>query len=112
MEDIENNVDMFEVSLDGNALFSALRAAAWHDAPLVRFPTRLPWTTSPLAVTVETMNHAGKITIEPLDLFNFFSRENFDLNFGALLKKRNALIRSGKDLLNEKERFFPHLKLK
>ena len=46
-KDIENNVDLFEVSLDGDASFSALRAAAWRKAPLAGFPTRSPWLDSP-----------------------------------------------------------------
>ncbi|MCP4117705.1 MAG: hypothetical protein GY737_20360 [Desulfobacteraceae bacterium] len=109
MEDIENNVDLFEVSFDGDSSFAALRAAAWHDAPLAGFPTRRPWIESPLTVKIETLDQAGEIISLHLDLFNFFSPESFELNRDSLLEKRNALIRSGKAILDGKERFFPHL---
>jgi hypothetical protein len=109
VEDIENNVDLFDVSLNGDSSFSALRAAAWHEAPLVSFPTRSPWLGSPLNVTVEELNQEGEIKQNPLDLMNFFSLAIFEQHSTALLEKRNNLIHSGKMILDEKESFFPGL---
>ena len=77
-KDIENDVDLFEVSLDGDASFSALRAAAWHEAPLASFPTRSPWLDSPLSVTMEELDQAGDIRQRSLDLMNLFSLEIFE----------------------------------
>jgi hypothetical protein len=109
MEDIENNVDLFEVSLDVDSSFAALRAGAWHEAPLTSFPTRSPWTGSPLTLTVETLDITGEIVIEKLDLLNFFSLKSFDLHVDTLCAKRNALIHSGKEVFNRRETFFPNL---
>ena len=108
-KDINDNVDLFEVSLDGNASFSAIRAAAWHEAPLAGFPTRAPWLASPLTVIVEELDQAGDIRQRSLDLMNFFSLEVFEQCSNELLEKRNALIRSGRALFDEKERLFPGL---
>ena len=107
--DIENNVDLFEVSFDGDASFAALRAAAWHKAPLTGFPTRSPWLDSALTVTVEELDPAGDVRKSFLDLMNFFSLEAFEQHSDELLEKRNHLIRSGRVLFDEKERLFPGL---
>lgn len=108
-KDIKDNVDLFEVSLDGDTSFSALRAAAWHEAPLAGFPTRPPWLDSPLTVVVEELDPSGEISRRTLDLTNFFSLNIFEQCRHFLLEKRNALIRSGRALYDEKEQLFPGL---
>ena len=108
-KDINENVDLFEVSLDGDASFSALRAAAWHESPLAGFPTRSPWLNSPLTVIVEEFDQEGDIKQRSLDLMNFFTLEIFEQCSNEILEKRNALISSGKALFDEKEHLFPGL---
>lgn len=88
IEDIENNVDLFEVSLDGDASFEALRSAAWHDAPLAGFPTRPPWLNSPLTVSVEELDQTGEIKQRSLALMNFFSLAIFEYHRDRLLEKK------------------------
>ncbi len=108
-KDITDNADLFEVSLDGDSFFSALRAAAWHETPLASFPTRSPWLDSPLRVTVAELDQASDIREHSLDLMNFFSLEILEQCSNAILEKRNALIRSGRNLFDKKEQLFPGL---
>lgn len=88
---------------------SALRAAAWHEAPLASLPTRAPWLSSPLQVTVETLDDAGEILSQGLDILNFYSLESFENEVAAFREQRNSLINSGKELLEKQKQFFPHL---
>lgn len=108
-EDIEDGVDLFEVSLNDDISFSALRAAAWHEAPLASLPTRAPWLSSPLQVTVETLDEAGEVFSRLLDILNFYSLKRFENEVAALREQRNSLVKSGKELLEKQEQFFPNL---
>ncbi|MFH0729484.1 MAG: hypothetical protein V2B19_24490 [Pseudomonadota bacterium] len=107
MED--NGIGIFEVFLDGNSSYSALRAAAWHEAPLSGFPTRPPWNRSPITVQVQTLDSEGEISTQNLDLMNFHSLGTLEQDLNALCEKRNELIRSGRDLYDMRDRIFPHL---
>jgi len=108
-EDIEDGVDLFEVSLNDDSSFSALRAAAWHEAPLASLPTRAPWLSSPLQVTVDTLNEAGEIFSRQLNILNIYSLESFENEITALCEQRNLFVKSGRELLENQEQFFPNL---
>lgn len=110
-EDIENGVDLFEVSLDSDLSFSALRAAAWHEAPLTSLPTRSPWLSSPLQVTVDTLNEEGDLLSNRLDILNFYSLENFERAAAEIREQRNSLTKTGKELLVNQEQIYPLLTL-
>lgn len=109
IKDIEEDVDLFEVSLNDDTSFSALRAAAWHEAPLASFPSRVPWLNSPLQVTVETLDEAGDVCSKLFDILNFYSFESFENELDALREQRHALITSGKELFEKQDQFFQNL---
>ncbi|MDX9963708.1 hypothetical protein [Desulfobacter postgatei] len=109
MEDIENFVDLFEVSFNDDTSFEALRAAAWHDAPLAGFPTRSPWLVSPIHVSVTQLDPDGEIRKSLLELINFYAPGVFEQHSRALLEKRNDSIRSGRVIFHERETLFPGL---
>lgn len=108
-EDIEDDVDLFQVRFNDASSFSALRAAAWHDAPLASMPTCAPWLYSPLQVTVETLDEAGEIVCNQHNILNFYSLESFENEAAALRQQRNSLVNSGKELLEKQEKLFPNL---
>jgi len=110
MDDIENLSDLFEVRFNEDSSFEALRAAAWHDSPLVGFPTRSPWMDSPIPVTVTQLDQDGEIRQSALDLINFFSFGIFEHHIPELLEKRNELIRSGRTIFDDRATLFPDLK--
>lgn len=109
IEDIEDSVDLFDVRFNDDSSFSALRAAAWHEAPLASLPTRAPWFTSPLQVTIETLDQAGEIVSQLLNILNFYSLESFENEAAALRQQRNSLVKSGKEILEKQEQLFPNL---
>ncbi|MEA3548578.1 MAG: hypothetical protein U9R66_13035 [Thermodesulfobacteriota bacterium] len=109
MEDLDEGADLFEVSFDGDSSFSALCAAAWHEAPLVSMPTRSPWLSSPLQVEVATLDNEGELTKYQQGILNFFSLENFEREVEQLRYQRNASLRSGREILTERETYFPNL---
>lgn len=109
IENMRDGADLFEVSLEGDSSFSALCAAAWHEAPLVSIPTRSPWLSSPLQVEVTTLDEAGELAKYRLDILNFYSLESFEREVDQLRNQRNTLVNSGKEILETKEMFFPNL---
>lgn len=62
MEDLDEGADLFEVSFAGDSSFSALCAAAWHEAPLASMPTRSPWLNSLLQVEITVLDDEGELT--------------------------------------------------
>ena len=108
-EDMQDGADLFEVSLDGDSSFSALCAAAWHEAPLASMPTRMPWISSPLQVEISTLGDVGELAISQLDMLNFYSLESFENEVEHLCEQRNSLLTSGKELFEKCPQFFPHL---
>ena len=109
VDDLEEGADLFELRFNGKASFSALCAAAWHEAPLVSMPTRSPWLSSPLQVAVTAFDETGALTEYQQDILNFFSLESFEREVTQLRDQRNALLRSGKTILTDRETFFPNL---
>ncbi len=109
MDDLEEGADLFEVSFGCEKSFSALCAAAWHEAPLVSMPTRSPWLSSPLPVEVTTLDEAGELIKYQRDILNFFSLEIFEREVEQIRSQRNALLRSGKEILTERKTYFPNL---
>jgi hypothetical protein len=109
-DDIADDVDLFEVLFNGFDQFVALRAAAWHDAPLVGFMTRAPWTATPLHVTIHQLNPAtSEIASESRELQNYYSYSVFEQQIPRLQERRNAALNSGNELLAHFEDFYPKL---
>ncbi|MEA3545599.1 MAG: hypothetical protein U9R69_10335 [Thermodesulfobacteriota bacterium] len=102
------DVDLFEVSFE-NMQFSALRAAAWNEAPLVSLPTHPPWIDSPLRVSVEELDDTGELSTRSFEILNFFSLHSFEKERKNLLDQRNSLISSGRELFENYATLFPNL---
>ncbi|MBE0502073.1 MAG: hypothetical protein IBX47_11615 [Desulfuromonadales bacterium] len=62
-----------------------------------------------MQVTVETLDEAGEIVSQLLNILNFYSSESFENEAVALRQQRNSLVKSGKELLEKQERLFPNL---
>jgi hypothetical protein len=109
--DIDNNVELFEVSFAGSNNYSALRAAAWHEAPMVSFPTNPPWLKPKLNVCIRTLDENSHCVSSQAEIVNLFSHDKLESEFNELIQKRNAEIESGKDLLSDFSQLFPGLRL-
>lgn len=108
-EDFDLGLDFFEVRFQGEASYSALRAAAWREVPVTGFPTRHPWNTSPLTLEVTSMGADGGLFLVQKDVVNFCSLEILEKEIQALLEKRNQGMDSGRRLYEKRKEFFPHL---
>jgi hypothetical protein len=103
---------LYDVSLEGNKGYSAVVAAFWHKAPLVGFATREPWDTSPLRVSVDSINaETGDLETYEEDILNFFEYDAFVSKIAELRSKRNNMILSGKQVALDFERDYPLLVL-
>ena len=98
--DISQGVDLFEVILvaDNNP-YEALRAAAWHASPLVGFPTSAPWNSTPLIVTVASLDDGGDIQKKNISINNLYSQTVLAALESEIRAERASLISSGKQLL-------------
>ncbi|MGK5094763.1 hypothetical protein WDW89_22485 [Deltaproteobacteria bacterium TL4] len=108
-KDIDEGLELFDVRFNGKTSFLALRAAAWNEAPLTSFPTRDPWTTSPLRIEVDSLNASGEIETRSQDLLNFYSIPSFENEINQFQKRINSLITSGKALYDQRTELFPNL---
>lgn len=107
--DMDAGADLFEVSFHGTSDYSAIRAAAWHDAPLASFPTRELWIRSPLDVKVETLDITGEIITTPKGLLNFYDLSIFEKELPHLIEQQNARVRSGKEIYEKRDELYPNI---
>lgn len=109
-KDKEDDLDLFDVHLLNEQNCSALRAAAWNESPLLSFPTRSPWTASPVTVIVEQLSESGELVCSTEELCNLHSLEQFEKEKVGLQEKLAKRIRSGKELLEQAQQLYPCLR--
>ncbi|MFM2057328.1 MAG: hypothetical protein RLY71_1713 [Pseudomonadota bacterium] len=109
MEDLEHAVlfDVKEIKLQTS--YSTLRAAAWHDSGLISFPTGLPWNVTPIRVEVSKLDQTNSIITDGKDVINLFSIASLATIEQDLVNARNLLIKSGKDLWEQRKQLFSNL---
>ncbi|MGD9160799.1 MAG: hypothetical protein PVG39_20440 [Desulfobacteraceae bacterium] len=110
IDDIRNDVDLFEVEYHGSYCYEALRAACWNDSPITSFPTTQIWESSPLQVTVRTLDQKGEVRDESDKILNFYALAVFEALEPELLSERNNLLKRATDLYNQWDSLFPDLK--
>lgn len=109
-KDTEEHIELFDVCLPNTQeSLSALRAAAWNESPLLSFPTRFPWTASPVTVIVEQLSQFGEVVNATKELCNLHSFEQFEKEKVGLQEKLSKRIRSGKELLEQAKQLYPRL---
>jgi hypothetical protein len=110
IDDIKNDVDLFEVEYHGSTCYEALRAACWNDSPITSFPTSPIWKESPLQVSVSTLEQNGVIKKKSDEIINFYSLTVFEALESELLSERNDLLKRATDLFNQWDELFPDIK--
>ncbi|MCI5150865.1 MAG: hypothetical protein D3916_16030 [Candidatus Electrothrix sp. MAN1_4] len=109
-QDHADNVELFDVRLpETEENVPALKAAAWHESPLLSFPTRAPWTASPIPVLIEKMSDDDEIVNSEKELCNLYSVKQFEKEKLELQEKVHQQIRSGKELLEQSQALYPCL---
>jgi hypothetical protein len=111
-DDINSGADLFDVALNDNSNYSAVRAAAWHESSMAGFETRPPWDSSPLQVIVTRLNpETSEIEYSNSEIINFYSYSIFCEHLPQLLEQRNASILSGKEIVNRLVELYPKVVL-
>lgn len=111
-DDFAENVELFEVTFLGDSHHEALRAAAWHESPLVSFDSGLPWSTSPLTVMVnEIQPESGELESREGAILNFHTFQIFQQHLPSLIQARNAGITSGRELVQRLAEVYPGVEL-
>ncbi len=108
-EDINKNVDLFEVEFKEEKGYSALKAASWNESPLVSFPSAVLWKKSPLLILVRTLDQDEKIHEMEKEIFNLFSLEVYGKFSPVFLKERNTLLKRSHDIYSQWRNLFPYL---
>jgi hypothetical protein len=109
-KDRDDNLDLFDVRLPTEPKsLPALRAAAWNESPLLSFPTRFPWTASPVTVIVEQLSQFGEVVNATEELCNLYSFEQFEKEKSGLQEKLSKRIHSGKELLEQAQQLYPRV---
>ncbi len=109
MDDINNNIVLFEVEYQGSTQYDALKAACWHDAPITSFPTSLIWEDSPLQIFIRMLEQNGELNEEKDDIRNFYSLAVYESIESVFLSERNDLLKKAADLYNQWGFLFPNL---
>ncbi len=109
MDDINNDIDLFEVEYQNSTQYEALRAACWNDAPITSFPTTSIWKNSPLQVFIRKLRTNGDLNEKQDKICNFYSLAVYESIEPALLSERNKLLKNAADLYNQWGVLFPHL---
>ncbi|MGL1934237.1 MAG: hypothetical protein OCD01_04435 [Fibrobacterales bacterium] len=108
-KDIEEGAELFEVNIIDEKSYSAITAAAWHQCPLVSFPTESLWKTPLISIKIRTLNRLAEIVSTQSSVLNFFSIRSFENEIDNLIKQRNDLIKSGKQIVEQRNTFFTNV---
>ncbi len=110
--DMTDGADLFEVSFNGNSDYNTVRVAAWHEAPLISFATRYPWDISPLKISIVRMNPKTAVIVnESGEIQNFYDYSTFSNYLPTLLERHNALLSSGREIVNNFHDSYPGISL-
>ena len=103
--------DSFDLSFQGAQKenpYEAIRIATSSQYPIVSFPTREPWTRSPLAVTINSLGEERpNIKTRHLEIVNLYCLDVAKDALHKLSKLQSEALRTGKELLSyyhEKDR--------
>lgn len=110
IDDIKLGADLFNVYLNnGSGPFEALEAAEWNEAPLISYPTRVPWTQTPIHAILVTLGENGNLDRSEINIINLYSYEVYKDIEKKLLVRLNEAVNSGKDLFKNSKILFPYL---
>lgn len=110
-EDIGGELELFDVieKTTGNS-FSALRASAWYESPLVSFPCSIPWTQHPIEIRIDTIDEvSGTITSQDDVVKNIYSFPVWESEKQAYVERRVGGIKNGMELWNRRSEVFRNL---
>ncbi|VFM99270.1 MAG: hypothetical protein BECKG1743D_GA0114223_104081 [Candidatus Kentron sp. G] len=110
--DEKKRITLFEVHLpDSSEPLIALQAANHHEAPLLSFPTRLPWTQSPVVAIMERLTDDEEMESIRIEIHNLY--DSGDPGNLAVLEtmrqEQSDNIRRGRELHANLDNLYPAL---
>jgi hypothetical protein len=108
-EDIGDGLELFEVKLNGNSEYSAIKAAAWHETPLASFATKHPWNTSPIQIVVNEIDKDSRFISNLAEIENIYSIEIIERLAPFFLNERKKSIQSGTEIISNQNTCFPYV---
>lgn len=108
-EDIGIDLDLFEVNLNEDSSYTALRAAVWYDAPITSFATRVPWDSSPIDVQINTIDVNSDFRTTTYGITNFCSLKFLQSVKSHILQERDIAIRSGREVYINRQEYYSSL---
>jgi hypothetical protein len=106
-DDIASDLQLFEVKLPNcSDELSVLRAAIWHECPIVSYPTKEPWNKNFVLVNVVELDESGENRYSK-EIVNYFDSNEIDEN--SLRNSQKESILSGQELLEQKNELFSNL---
>ena len=108
-DDIGAGSDLFEVKFKDESKYYALCAAVWHESPIVSFPICDPWNTTPIIVSVNSIDEDSEISSYDYKILNLHSLDILKNNEKYFIQQRDLSINTGKDLYARRKELFPFL---
>jgi hypothetical protein len=102
----ECGLDLIDMRFRGVSLLS-ISAAVWYGAPIVSFPSRSPWDSTPLCVEVYSLTDECTIEKSHKYVDNVYSIDIFGDIKNKLQKEAEYLIESGSEVFKNKENLYP-----
>jgi hypothetical protein len=105
----EIDVALFDVVLSDyeRVSLSTLRAAVWYEAPLISFPVKLPWNSSPIRAVIQVLNNEGDLGSQETEVINIYSLSVLQELEPVLLKQQQASLIKGRDIVDNMGNAFP-----
>jgi hypothetical protein len=103
---IDDTLEFLQVTIEwnGKVEYSALGAAAYYRSPLVSFPTKHPWNSSPIPVTTHLKGEKTEVRLQ-----NLYQLEGIEKILDALQKENDSFLFSIKDLIQNINKLYPHI---
>ena len=111
-DEIGTDLALFDVlSPEGQTPLAALRAARWFDSPLIGFPTRSPWDSSPVCGIVHSISEDAEDFRSEEMFVNLVSMGILDAEAPRLRAERLDGVKRASALWERRQELFPHLDL-
>jgi hypothetical protein len=108
--DIESELQLIEVLLEGERKSEVLRAAYWHKIPILSFPTAAPWDRTPVVGTLNQLDQDSQINSSSHEFTNIFDANSLNCHIAQYQLEHDQAIRNSRELWNARNTTYPHLR--
>jgi len=107
-DDMASDLQSFETKLSNSYdELPILRAAIWHNCPIISYPTKEPWNSSPITINITKLEENEKLVCFEKEIINYYAIDKIDENKLQVLQQ--ASIVSGQELWKQSGEIFQNL---